>query len=361
MPSAPRPSRTTMQDVSRLAGVSIATVSAVVNSKTVVSEELTARVKRAIQMLNYQPDIVARSLRMQKSLAFGIIMPQIASPFYAEVLRGAEDEARKNGYSILISDSRGDPEEERKQLTILISRRVDGILLAPASLQTMSYERLDSGLSAVLFDRFPPGYQGSVVMVDNVEACRKGTRHLVDCGHRRIAVISGTPGILTSEERLRGVREELSASGHALPPEYIVCGGFNMREAYEAAIKLLRLPQPPTAVFSHNHEMTLGLMRAIMELGISCPADVSVLGFDDFVVGSDGFSWATMFSPPISCIAQPSYAIGRESAAALIRKMGPQREDDIIPSAVLRLKAELRIRKSIAPPASSGTSHKTRN
>ena len=361
MISTPRPSRTTMQDVSRLAGVSIATVSAVINGKTVVSEELTTRVNRAILMLNYQPDILARSLRMQKSLAFGIIMPQIASPFYAEVLRGAEDEARKNGYSILISDSRGDPEEERKQLTILISRRVDGILLAPVSLQTMAYEKLDPGLSIVLFDRFPPGYQGSVVMVDNVEACRKGTRHLIECGHRRIAVISGTPGILTSEERLQGVREELSAAGLALRPEYVGVGRFNMREAYEAAIKLLQLPQPPTAIFSHNHEMTLGLMRAIMELGISCPLDVSVLGFDDFVVGSDGFSWATMFSPPITCIAQPSYTIGRESVAALIRKMSPQPDAEVVPSAVLRLKAELRIRKSIAPPASSDASQRIRS
>jgi LacI family transcriptional regulator len=345
-----------MQDVSRLAGVSIATVSAVINGKTVVSEELTTRVNRAIQMLNYQPDILARSLRMQKSLAFGIVMPQIASPFYAEVLRGAEDEARQNGYSILISDSRGDPDEEQKQLTILVSRRVDGILLAPASLQTMAYEKLDSGLSMVLFDRFPPGFKGSVVMVDNVEACRKGTKYLLDSGHRRIAVISGAPGILTSEERLQGVREELSASGLALRPEYIGLGGFNMREAYEAAVKLMQLPEPPTAIFSHNHEMTLGLMRAIMELGFSCPGDVSVLGFDDFVVGSDGFSWATMFSPPISCIAQPSYEIGRESAAALIRKMRPQQEDVAVPAVVLRLKAELRIRKSIAPPASSSAS-----
>ncbi len=350
-----------MQDVSRLAGVSIATVSAVVNGKAIVSEELTKRVKRAIHMLNYQPDILARSLRMQKTLAFGIVMPQIASPFYAEVLRGVEDEGRENGYSILISDSRGDPEEEHKQIMILNSRRVDGILLAPSSLQTMAYDQLDPGLSIVLFDRFPPGFQGSVVMVDNVEASRIGTRSLVNSGHHRIAGLAGTTGILTTEERVRGVREALSEAGLLLRPEYIGLGDFNMRQAYEAAIKLMHLPIPPTAIFSPNNEMTLGLMRALMELGIPCPDQVSVLGFDDFVVGSDGFSWATMFSPPISCIAQPSYTIGREAAAALIRKMKRAPQDDMTPAVVLRLKAELRIRKSVAPPASSGASSENTN
>jgi LacI family transcriptional regulator len=196
-----------MLDVGRLAGVSVATVSAVVNGKAVVSEQLTDRVRRAIRMLNYKPDILARSLRMQKSHALGMVMPQIASPFYAEVLRGVEDEARENGYSILIADSRGDQQEEEKQLTTLISRRVDGIILAPVNLQSLAYELLDPNLSIVLFDRFPAGYQGSVVMVDNVNASRRGTKCLIEAGHKRIAMITGTPGILTTEERVQGVRE----------------------------------------------------------------------------------------------------------------------------------------------------------
>ncbi len=340
-----------MQDVSRLADVSIATVSAVVNGKAVVSKELMERVNRAIRILNYQPNIVARSLRMQKSHAFGLVMPQIASPFYAEVLRGVEDEAKENGYSILIADSRGDPDEEQRQLNILSSRRVDGILLAPANLQTMVYDQLDPSLAIVLFDRFPPGFLGSVVMVDNVGASRTGTKYLIESGHRRIAVIVGTPGILTSSERMQGVQMAMSESGIPLHPEYVVSGGFNMRQAYEVAMTLMRLPNPPTAIFSHNHEMTLGVMRALMELAIPCPGQVSVLGFDDFVVGSDCFSWATMFAPPITCIAQPSYIMGREAAAALIRKMNPKTEASSDPAIILRLQAELRIRKSVAPPA----------
>lgn len=342
-----------MQDVARLAGVSIATVSAVINDKSVVSEELTKRVRRAIRMLNYQPDILARSLRLQKSHMLGMVMPQIASPFYAEVLRGVEDEARENGYSVLISDSRGDLEEEEKQLIALISRRVDGILLAPVNPQSVAYRFQDLNLAVVLFDRYPSGFPGSVVMVDNVDASRRGAKCLIDAGHKRIAIIAGTQGILTAEERVKGTRDIMNESGIPLPPEYVKAGNFNMRGGYVAAIELMRLPSPPTAVFSHNYEMTLGLMRALSELGILCPAQISVLGFDDFVVGADGFSWATMFSPQISCIAQPSYSIGRESAAALIRKMSRKDDDEAIPEQILRLKAELRVRESIAHPAST--------
>jgi len=339
-----------MQDVGRLAGVSVATVSAVINGKDVVSEELTGRVWRAIGMLNYQPDIIARSLRMQKSNALGMVMPQIASPFYAEVLRGVEDEARENGYSILISDSRGDSKEEERQLTTLISRRVDGILLAPANVHSAAYESLNSNLPLVLFDRFPRGFRGTVVMVDNVGASREGTNCLIDAGHRRIAVISGTQGILTADERVEGVRDRLNETGLPLPPEYIRSGGFNMQGGYKAAMELMHLPSPPTAIFSHNYEMTLGLMRALMELGIHCPDLISVLGFDDFVVGADGFSWATMFSPQISCIAQPSYLMGREAAAALIRKMTAKPDSEGVEEHVLRMRTELRVRGSIAPP-----------
>jgi LacI family transcriptional regulator len=343
-----------MQDVGRLAGVSVATVSAVVNGKAVVSEELTGRVKRAIRMLNYKPDMLARSLRMQKSHALGMVMPQIASPFYAEVLRGVEDEARENGYSILIADSQGDQDEEEKQLATLIGRRVDGILLAPVNLQSLAYEFVDPDLSLVLFDRFPAGYQGSVVMVDNVMASRQGTKCLIEAGHRRIAMITGPPGILPADERAKGVRDALNEAGLTIPDEYVRTGGFNVQKAYQAAVSLMELATPPTAIFSHNHEMTLGLMRALLEKGIRCPAQVSVLGFDDFVVGADGFSWATLFSPQISCIAQPSYQIGRKSAAALIRKMTKKPDEDCPPEVILRLHAELRVRESISPPADSG-------
>jgi LacI family transcriptional regulator len=346
------PGRTTIRDVGRLAGVSVATVSAVINGKPVVSEKLTLRVRRAIEALNYQPDYLARSLRMQRSHVLGIVMPQFASPFYAEVLRGVEDLASQRGYSILISNSRGDPDQEMNQVSALISRRVDGILLASASVHFAYHRLFTRHFPLVLFDRFPQGYTGAAVVADNATASFEATNHLLRLGHRRIAVIAGTPGIWTSDQRVEGFRSAMNEAGLTVPQEYFKRGEFNMRGGWERAMELLKLPSPPTAIFSHNYEMTLGLMRALAETGLLCPQQVSVLGFDDFVVGMDGFSWATMFCPKLTCIAQPSYEIGRRAAEVLLKKIkGPLDENDG-QEGIIKLAATLRVRESTAPPPS---------
>ena len=342
--------RTTMRDVSRLANVSVATVSAVINGKPVVSETLTRQVRRAIEALNYQPDYLARSLRMQRSNILGIVMPQFASPFYAEVLRGVEDVASAHGYSIFVSNSRGDAERERKEIFVLISRRVDGLLLATADSHFAYQRQFTQRFPLVLFDRFPPAFTGTVVATDNVGASFEATNHLIQLGHLRIAIIAGTQGISAAEERIEGFRRAMNEAGLAVRQEFLKHGDFNMRGGWECALELMKLPSPPTAIFSHNYEMTLGLMRALAEIGVPCPQRVSVLGFDDFVVGMDGFSWATMFSPKLTCVAQPSYEVGRRAAEALLKKTKRPDGQDHSEEGFIRLRAELRIRESTAPP-----------
>jgi LacI family transcriptional regulator len=342
--------RTTIRDVSRLADVSVATVSAVINGKPAVSETLTLQVRRAIEALNYQPDFLARSLRMQRSNILGIVMPQFASPYFAEVLRGVEDVASEHGYSILISNSRSDAERERKELFVLISRRVDGILLATADSHFAYQRQFTKRFPLVLFDRFPPDFTGTVVATDNTEASFEATNHLIQLGHQRIAVIAGTQGISAADERIEGFRRAMSEAGLTVRQELVKHGDFNMRGGWECALELMKLPIPPTAIFSHNYEMTLGLMRALAEIGVPCPQRVSVLGFDDFVVGMDGFSWATMFSPKLTCVAQPSYEIGRRAAEALLKKTKRLDGHDHSEEGFIRLRAELRIRESTAPP-----------
>lgn len=346
------PGRTTIRDVSRLAGVSVATVSAVINGKPVVSEKLTQQVRRAVEALNYQPDFLARSLRMRRSNIIGIVVPQFASPFYAEVLRGVEDVASREGYSILISNSRGDADQERDQLSALIARRVDGILLASAN-DHFAYQRLFTRhFPLVLFDRFPPGYAGTAVATDNAKASFDATNYLIHLGHSRIAIIAGTQGILTSDERVEGFRNALNEAELTIRQEYFKRGNFNMNGGWECGLELMKLPSPPTAIFSHNYEMTLGLMRALGEMGVQCPQQVSVLGFDDFVVGMDGFSWATMFSPKLSCVAQSSYELGRRAAEALLKKTRRLACEEESEDGIIRLSAELRVRESTAPPPS---------
>lgn len=350
MPRRSSQGRTTIRDVGRLAEVSVATVSAVINGKPVVSEELTKRVRRAIEALNYQPDFLARSLRMQQSHILGIVMPQFASSYYAEVLRGVEDVASQHGYSILVSNSRGDADQERKEIMALISRRVDGILLATADSQFAYHRMFSRQFPLVLFDRFPPGFAGTVVVTDNAGASFGATNHLIQLGHRRIAIIAGTQGISAADERVEGFRSAMNEAGLTVRQEYLKHGDFNMKGGWECALELMKLPSPPTAVFSHNYEMTLGLMRAFAETGVRCPQQVSILGFDDFVLGTDGFSWATMFSPKLTCVAQPSYEIGRRAAEALLKKTKRLEGEDLSEEGFVRLGAELRIRESTAPP-----------
>jgi DNA-binding LacI/PurR family transcriptional regulator len=279
-------------------------------------------------------------------------MPQFASPFFAEVLRGVEDATSQQGYSILISNSRGDVDQERSQVLALISRRVDGILLASAD-SHFAYQRLFTRhFPLVLFDRFPPGFEGTGVFTNNAEASFEATNHLIRLGHQRIAIIAGTQGISAADERVEGFRGAMNDAGLTVPQEFFKRGNFNMKEGWECAMELIKLPTPPTAIFSHNYEMTLGLIRALAEMGVPCPQQVSVLGFDDFVVGMDGFSWATMFSPKLTCVAQPSYEIGRRAAQALLRMTEARVGEEQSEEGFIRLRAELRIRESTAPPAS---------
>ena len=340
----------TIRDVSLLAEVSVATVSAVINGKPVVSEVLTKRVRHAIEALDYHPDFLARSLRMQRSHILGIVMPQFASSYYAEVLRGVEDVASQHGYSILVSNSRGDAEQERKEIFALISRRVDGILLATADPYFAYQRQFTRNFPLVLFDRFPPAFMGAVVATDNVGASVEATNHLIQLGHQRIAIIAGTKGISAADERIEGFRRAMNEAGLTVRQEYLKYGDFNMRGGWECALELIKLPLPPTAIFSHNYEMTLGLMRALAEMGVPCPQQVSILGFDDFVLGSDGFSWATMFSPKLTCVAQPSYEIGQRAAEALMKRTRQPEGENLGEEAFIRLPAELRIRESTAPP-----------
>jgi LacI family transcriptional regulator len=342
--------RSTIRDVSRLAEVSVATVSAVINGKPAVSEVLTKRVRYAIDALNYHPDFLARSLRMQRSNILGIVMPQFASSYYAEVLRGVEDVASQHGYSILVSNSRGVAEQERKEIFALISRRVDGILLATADPHFAYQRQFTLNFPLVLFDRYPPAFTGTAVVTENEEASFEATNHLIQLGHKRIAIIAGTRRISAADERVEGFRRAMNEAGLTVRQEFLKYGDFNMKGGRECALELMKLPLPPTAIFSHNYEMTLGLMRALAEMCVPCPQQVSILGFDDFVLGTDGFSWATMFSPKLTCVAQPSYEIGQRAAEALLKRTQQPEGEDLDKEAFIRLHAELRIRESTAPP-----------
>lgn len=339
----------TIRDIARLAGVSVATVSGVLNNKPTVKPALVDRVKKAMDALDYHPDQVARSLRLRRTCTVGMVIADVTNPFFTDVIRGVEKEAQSNGYSVILCDANEDPALERHYLSTLFSRRVDGVLLAPTSSPFAQDSRIHKRFPIVLIDRIPLGFTGDAVMTDNFSAAYDGTRHLIELGHRQIAIITGQLNLSNGLDRLDGFRKALQEEHLALPDKYLQRGDFQLESGYRCGLELMRLPMPPTAIFSCNNRMTLGLMRALGELHVQCPEAVSVLGFDDF-------EWSAYFTPRLTTIAQPAFEMGRQAMQILLRKLQAPAENnglaDEIPETTVRLKAELRVRDSTAVPAS---------
>ncbi len=339
----------TIRDIARLAGVSVATVSGVLNNKPTVKPALVDRVKKAMEALDYHPDHVARSLRVRRTCTVGMVIADVTNPFFTEVIRGVEKEAQSNSYSVILCDANEDPALERHYLSTLFSRRVDGVLLAPTSSPSAQESRIHKRFPIVLIDRIPLGFSGDAVVTDNFSAAYDGTRHLIELGHRQIAIISGQLNFSNGLDRLDGFRKALQEQHLALPDEYLQRGDFQLESGYRCGLELMRLPMPPTAIFSCNNRMTLGLMRALSEVHVHCPEAVSVLGFDDF-------EWSAYFTPRLTTIAQPAYEMGTQAMQLLLRRLQAPAENngiaDEIPEATVRLKAELRVRDSTDVPAS---------
>ncbi len=334
----------TIRDVARLAGVSLATVSKIINNKGRVSPKLQQRVLRAMESLDYHPNQVARSLKVRHTKTIGMVIPDVTNPFFTAVIRGVENEARSQGYSLILCDSEEDPALEQSNLNTLFARRVDGVLLAPTSPYVAQDRVTRRRFPLVFFDRVSPGFTGSAVVTDNRGAAYDAARHLIGLGHRRLAIITGRLNLSNGLDRLEGFRDALQQTGLPLHDAYLQRGDFQLESGYCCTLKLFRLPVPPTAIFCCNNQMTLGLMRALGELGVHCPGRVSVLGFDDF-------EWAANFSPRLTTVAQPALEMGKQAVQMLLRKIESDRKGNGgEEEKIVVLKGELRVRDSTAPP-----------
>lgn len=335
-----------MHDVARLAGVSIATVSAVINGKGKVSEKLTQKVTQAMDTLDYHPDLVARSLKVGRSNVVGMIVPDVTNQFYTEAMRGVEDEAKQHGYMLILGNSNENPDYESYLLSMLFSQRVDGVLLASSD-STAAYDRLvRRRFPIVFFDRIPANCREQAVIIDNEGAAYEAINHLIGLGHKRIAIIAGRLPISTGQDRVEGYRKAMQEAHLPIREEYFQRGDFSLESGYQCGLDLMKLPEPPTAIFSCNNKMTLGLMRSLAELGIECPSQVSVISFDDF-------EWAANFSPRLTTVAQPTYEIGKKAMQMLLRKINSEEDEDDQNENILVLPAELHVRDSTASPDSA--------
>lgn len=343
----------TMRDVARLAGVSVATVSAVANGKQVVSPPLVKRVQDAMRALDYHPDQVARSLKVRRTTTIGVVIPDFSSSFFVDVVRGAEDAVRTSGYSLLLCNSNDDSAQEQRHIRLLLSRRVDGILLASTGPYSAGNHHARSTTPTVLFDRVPHDYRGPAVMINNQEAAYEATQHLIRLGHANIAFIAGRLEVSTGSDRAEGFRQALADAHLALPTQYFKRGDFTTEGGYRGGLELLRLDEPPTAILSSSGAMTIGLLRAIQELGVRCPQQVSILGFDEPAPDTFGFSFGTLLKPQLTVVAQPGYEMGKRAARMLLEMLSDEEGGEASSGErVVTLKAEIRIRNSTAhPPA----------
>ena len=327
----------TIRDVAQRAGVSSTTVSYVLNSTRFVSPGTEARILEAIKELDFQPDQIARSLRAKRTMTVGMIVSDISNPFYADIVRGAEDVLSVKHYSLILCNTDEAPERELATLQLLRQKKVDGLIaVATGSNVESLYEASNSGLPIVLVDRRLPGDRLDTVLVDDEQGAYQATQHLVQLGHRRIGLIAGRVGISTTDHRRAGYEAALCDAGMTPDPDLIQVGHSTVEGGVAAARALLDLTPPPTAVFATNNLMTVGLFVAIKQRHLCCPQDIAVVGFDDMV-------WLSAFSPSLTTIAQPSYELGKQAAELLWRRMAEKKVGD--PHVVV-LPAQLVVRES---------------
>lgn len=332
-----------MRDVARLAGVSTSTVSAVLNGTVPVRPDKKKRVLDAVAALDYYPDTIARGLKTGRTNAIGVVVPDITNTFYPEVVRGAETAAQKAGYSVLLCDSCEDPHREEEHLNTLFSRRVDGVLLACCADSTAYANTFRSRFPVVFVDRLPPMTYGGTVSSDNIQAGIQATHHLIELGHRRIALLAGHLGLSPHRDRLEGFRKAMQERHLPILDEYLISGDVQIEDGFRACCGLLALPQPPTAIMASNNKLLLGVLECLEEHAVQVPQQISVLGFDDYL-------WNRYFSPSLTAVAQDTLEIGRLSCELLVELMQRNPDEEPVPRSI-RIPTELRVRNSTAAPA----------
>jgi LacI family transcriptional regulator len=306
----------TIHDVARLAGVSVATVSNVVNESRPVAPETRERVRRAVAALGYTPHAAARSMRGRGSGLVGLIVADITNPFFTSLVQSVERAANAHGYAVLLCNSDEDQAREERSLQLLRTQRVDGIILAATGQASAGRAAALAQLRVpvVLVDRGLPEFGLDAVILDNRRAALEATRHMLGFGHQRVAMIAGPASVSTGMERLAGFREALLEAGVRYEDKWVRDAGFREERAYDLACEMLAQPQRPTAIFAANNLIAIGVMRAIADSRLRCPEDVSVVSIDDF-------AWANAFRPRLTTVAQPVDAMGEAAVRLLVHRI----------------------------------------
>ncbi len=341
----------TLPDVARAAGVSTATAARALGGYGSVRPATRERVAAAAADLGYRANGLARSMITGSTKTLGVVLADIENAFFHRALRGIADAASEQGYEVILTNTDEDLAKEHTAVGMLAQRRVDGLIVCPTDAADRSHLStvIESGTPVVLLDRRISGLAADTVGIDNRAAAREATAYLIAAGHTRIGVLTGASldlaprlgrpdlkgverlSATTSGARAAGYRDALMDAGIAPNPAYVIANGFHREDAVAGTKELLTGSTPPTAILAFDSILSLGALKAIHELGLNCPDDVSLVGFDDA-------EWADVVSPSLTVVAQPVYDIGVRAAQLLLARINGETRrpvHDRMPTAII--------------------------
>jgi LacI family transcriptional regulator len=309
--------RVTIHDVAKEAGVSAMTVSRVINDSPRVSDDTRRRVQASIAKLNYVPNRLARSLTRRKTGAFGVIVPDVANPFFTLIVRGVEQVAWRAGYHVILCDTEGNLERERGYLEDMVAFQVEGVLIAPVGDNSRPNLRLltRNNVPFVLIDRSIDSFEADLVLGDSVGGARLLVEHLIELGHRRIGMITEGLQVSTARDRLQGYRDALEAGGLPLDDGLVAeSSAIDPAVARDSTMRLLDLADPPSAIFAVNNIAVVGVIEAARERGLEIPHDLALVCFDDI-------EHVSRIYPFLTVMAQPAETYGTIATQLLLDRL----------------------------------------
>lgn len=328
--------RIKIADVAREAEVSAMTVSRVINNKGEISEATRERVEQAVARLGYRPNRLARALSLQRTQTLGIVVPDISNPFFAEIIRGAEDEAWERGYALVVSSTVENLEREARTLRLLEERHVDGVIVCSARLpEAQLFELLKGHRAALLVNRTAPGSLAGTLQVDDTHGAMRATHHLLGRGRERVAMLAGPEASYSRQRRVTGYTTALETTGREVKPEYLMSCGPDETGGLEAARTLLGEHPELDGLFCYNDLVAIGALQACRELGVRVPDDLAVVGCDDIRM-------ASLVTPALTTLRVDKQALGRRAVTLLLERFGPPPEETTVvqkPELVVRASA----------------------
>ncbi|MFP4016470.1 MAG: LacI family DNA-binding transcriptional regulator [Halanaerobiales bacterium] len=325
----------TIRDVAEKAGVSIATVSRVLNKQVSVSPETRARVEKAISELNYQPNYLGRNLRRAETKIILVILQNISNPFYSKVVEGIEDVGHRYGYNIMICNTDSEAERERSYLDLLVNRLVDGVILMEPEIESDELTRIGNNYPVVQCCEYKEGADVPHISIDNIAAGYTAVNHLIKLGHKRIGMISGYNRLLSAMQREKGYKKALKEADIEYEEGLMKYGSYGFTGGFRATKELLQMDNPPTAIFAISDITAIGAIKAIKESDLRIPEDIAVVGFDNTSI-------ASMYDPQLTTISQPRYKLGKVSMEILMDLI----KNGNVPSREIYMEHELIIRES---------------